>query len=151
MAPEAHVDALRMSSGILGGTRGTTVPKCVRTFQDKIGDDMITPQSMKSTLGYKEYNNLCNVFRASLSQAHEEEYGKLEQEDQRAWIAQWAMDPAASALNGFNKTEVFIDKGARIEERWVSLKQLVGPNFLNDPEAAQIIVDANELSDRPHK
>ena len=87
MAPEAQVDALRKSSGIPGGSRGTTVPKCVCAFKEKIGYEAITAQLMKSTMGDKEYNNLYNVFQALLSQAHKEEYGQLEAADQRAWRA----------------------------------------------------------------
>ena len=88
----------------------------------------VSADALKETLTTKQYNNLCNVFRQSMSPQTKNDYKKLKTDDERRqWTAAFVLDPALVAAEGFNRTSVFKSETNMKDEMWLSLDQLQGP------------------------
>eukprot|EP00959_Pyramimonas_sp_CCMP1952_P339682 7113922-Pyramimonas_sp.AAC.1 len=61
------------------------------------------------------------------------------------------MDPQTAKLQGFNRvTAVTMNKTSE-EDRWMTEDMLGGPQELNNPTRARLIVESGKLTSRPSK
>lgn len=110
----------------------------------------MTPEAIKEHIKGKELNNLANCFRQSMSDSAKQQYKALAKDDERrAWLAQYILDPAFATCEGFNRTTAFTKQEQRDDEQWVTLEMLKGPSFLNSEEHARIAI--KDLDSRPHE
>ena len=112
----------------------------------------VSADALREALTTKQYNNLCNVFRQSMSPQAKNDYKELKTDDERRqWTAAFVLDPALVAAEGFKRTSVFKSETNVEDEMWLTLDQLQGPQFLNSKDHALALVEAGELEERPHE
>lgn len=128
------------------------VPKAVLRAREALAEQGIgvTPDKIKNHIKGKELNNLANCFRQSMSDNAKQQYKALAKDDEkRAWLAQYILDPAFATCEGFNMTTAFTKQEQRDDEQWVTEEMLQGPAFLNSAEHARIAI--KDLESRPHE
>lgn len=133
-------------------TPPTKIPKSVLRIRDKMESlgKPVTAATLREVLDKKEFNNIANVFRQSMSTSAREEYKKVARDDERrAWIAQYIIDPGFASVEGFNVTTAFNKQTAKEEEQWLTQEQLASPVYLNSITHAEAII--KELESRPHE
>ena len=85
----------------------TKVPKAALMARQRCRDAAleVTPSNLRKLMTGTEFNSLATSFRGSLTPDAKAEYKKLRSDDERrAWICQWVIDPAAGTASGFNRT-----------------------------------------------
>ena len=120
------------------------VPKVVAQIQKELEINPASPkpdiESIKNVIGKSKYNLLGCTFRQSLTQEQKQAYQGLTQEQKDDALVQVVLDPNECNLLGFNKTSVYKDDVNEDVEIWVTEAQLGGPQYLNNPEHAALII-----------
>ena len=113
----------------------------------------VSADSLEEALTKRQYNNLCNVFRQSMSPEAKNDYREVDRQTTIGclWTASFVLDLALAAPEGFNRTSVFKSETSVEDEMWLTLDQLQGPQFLNSKDHALVLVEAGELEERPHE
>ena len=93
---------------------------------------------------FKEYNNFANNFRNHLNPEQKDQYMCVLKEDRALWICQWALDPAMCELQGLNRATAHKNDEQEETDVLVTEEQLGGPQYLNSPEHAAILVKSGD-------
>ena len=132
-------------------TSPAKVPRAVAQLKEKLGATPITLMSMKEVLGKNGYNNFCNNFRNNLPAAQKEEYAQKTASQRAEWVLQWAIDPEACTIVGFNSSRAYKDDEKREEEWRDTPEVLAGPRCFNRPEHVAGLTAAKASDGRPHE
>ena len=112
----------------------------------------LTSTSLKDMLTAKEFNNLGNSFRNSLTPDEKTTHEKVSGDDNRRdWMVRFVLDPYACKLKGTNTHSIANIKRKNDNEQWLMQSQIAGPKFLNSAELAEILCDSGELDSRPNE
>ena len=92
----------------------------------------------------------CMTGRAHFK-AKAEYTGLKTDEERRSWLANYVLDPSSSSNQGFNRTEAFIGKQNDNKEQWLTQAQLESPAWLASVDHVKVLLDQNQLEERPHE
>lgn len=133
------------------------IPKVVSQLHEALGfgpgnsGKAITADMIKGSMGKDQYNNFCNTFRNTLTKEQKAEYKQVSTKEKEDWLCQWAVDPNVCQLKGYNRNTSFKEDIAEDIEAWITVDQLGGAQFLNNPQHADMVARSGELDERPHR
>ena len=141
-----------MQSSEEGMTKLFKVPKAVQHVRDKLGEQVPTADLLKQVLSAAELNQLGSAFRSAMQPHVKQAYAALGNDAaKRAWLAQYVIDPKQATCVGVNEVEAYVDSSSQTRIKWLTEKQLAGPQYLNSKEDAAELCASVELDDRLHK
>ena len=129
--------------------KGAKVPKPVLDVREKLAGMEINADTLKNNLSKADLNKLGNNFRSRMNTEARNAYNKLITDEQRrARLAQYVIDPASANCTGTNETKVHASKEQRDDAGWLHECQIAGPNYMNDKELAHLLCESGELESR---
>ncbi|CAK0847535.1 unnamed protein product [Prorocentrum cordatum] len=76
-------------------------------------------------------------------------YNKKTESERRQWLVKYIIDPTSGGCSGKSTIELTNSTKEEGTVEWITLKQMEGPNYANDPEHAALY--AQVLEERPHE
>ena len=131
-----------------GAGRKTATPKSVTTAREELAKEgkELTGENLKTTLDKKSWDALTSAFRSTLSTSQKENYASLKTDQERAdMVSQFVMDPQEFKARGCNKVEVFNQQQNKKTGAWLTMAQIGGPQYLNDPAQARTLCESGDL------
>ena len=92
--------------------------------------------------------NLRSALQNTQSAQSKDAYAKLAtDEDRRAYLAQYIVDPSIASSKAVNKTYAINNTHNENLGAWLHLSEIGGPQHLNDPELAKAMADNGDLGE----
>ena len=110
----------------------------------------VTGANLKKAIPTKDFNSLSACFRSKLSKEAKATYTAIRSdEERRAWLAQFVLDPATCSMHGVNKTTAFVETTNHEEDEWLTFEELC--DKVKSEKSAMILIKNNELETRPSR
>lgn len=130
---------------------GDKTPKAVFTIREILKQKglEIDPDAIK-TLGHADKNLLGNAMRNALSSEVKMQYQQAKtDEERRAWLSAFLLDPKTCSCEGINSTRNVDRVLNRATAVWLTEEQLGSSAWLNSADHAKMMVTT--LPERPHE
>ena len=152
----AHLVLVHMSSPGSSLLTPERVPKKVEEVRQALGAkgvslSELTPEKLAAVVDPKTINSLQTGYRKSMSDKAKAGYTQANAAEKKEWLCQYIVDPKLGKSEGFTSTVASQSEKTKSGEFWLTQEELGGPEHLNCPKHAEILVKSGTLREREHE